>query len=273
MEGLRQKLAASVAAVRARTALAPRVGIIIGTGLAPVVENLQAEASLSYADVPHLHRPRVESHAGQLALGHLAGQPVAVMKGRFHYYEGYSLLDVAYPAALLHALGARVLIVTSASGGADPRMVEGDLMLIDDHINLVWRNPLIGPNDESLGKRFPDMMDAYSPRLIALAQSAAARLGVHLWRGTYLFVPGPYYETRAELRLLRRMGGDAIGWSTVPEVILARYVGMEVLGFTCLTDMSVADRLAPVDMDRLLAAAGRGAVNLRAIVEDVLARL
>jgi purine-nucleoside phosphorylase len=273
VEGLQQQLRESVDVIRRKSALVPEVGLILGTGMAPVAERLEIEAAIPYTEIPHLQPARVESHAGELALGHLAGRPAAVMKGRSHYYEGYTMKQAAYPAALLHALGARVLIVTSASGGADPRMQPGDLMLIDDHINLTWHNPLIGPNDESLGARFPDMLDAYSGRLIDLAQAAAARRGMHVWRGTYLFIPGPSFETRAELRLLRRLGGDAIGWSTVPEVTLARYLGMEVLGVTCLTDMSVPDSLERVDLDRLFAAAQKGAANLRDIVEEVVGRL
>ncbi len=273
MEGLREKLAESAAAVREHTDLMPRVGMILGTALGPVADNVEVQATIPYEAIPHFQPSRVETHAGELVLGYLAGQPVAVMKGRFHYYEGYTMQEVAYPAALMHALCAETLIVTNAAGGADPRMSEGDLMVIDDHINLTWHNPLIGPNDDHLGPRFPDMMDAYSERLIELAERAAAELGTRLWRGTYLFIPGPNYETKAELRLLRALGGDAIGWSTVPEVILARYLGMEVLGFTCVTDMSVADRLTLVDMDHLLASGQRGAENLRPIVEHVLARL
>jgi purine-nucleoside phosphorylase len=270
MEGLKAQLAESLAAIRARTDFAPEIGIILGTGMGPVAAALDAVAEFPYGEIPHMHTPGVESHAGVLRLGRLAGRQVAILQGRFHYYEGYTLRQVAYPAALLHALGARILVVTNAAGGADPRMKPGDLMLIDDHINLVWHNPLVGPNDESLGERFPNMLDAYSPRLIQAAQAAAGRLGIALWRGTYLFVPGPNFETRAELRLLRAMGGDAIGWSTVPEVILARYLGMEVFAVTCIPDMSVPDSLEPVDMERLFAAAQRGAEDLRAILEQII---
>jgi purine-nucleoside phosphorylase len=273
LEGLKEKLAESLEALRAQTDMTPRVGMILGTALGPVADNVAVETTISYEDIPHFQPSRVETHAGKLVFGQWAGVPVAVMKGRFHYYEGYSMQEVAYPAALMQALGVDVLIVTNAAGGADPRMVPGDLMVIDDHINLTWHNPLIGPNDDSMGARFPDMLDAYSPRLIELAEKSAAQLGTRLWRGTYMFIPGPSFETRAELRLLRKLGADVVGWSSVPEVVMAHYLGVEVLAFTCVTDMSIPDRLTAVDMDHLLAAGQRGAENLRAIIETLLSKI
>ena len=273
MKGLRQKLDESLAVLRKHTMLVPNVGMILGTGLGTVADNIDIQATIPYEEIPHFQLSHIESHAGELVFGELEGLPVVVMKGRFHYYEGYTMQECAYPAALMHDLGAEILIVTNAAGGADPRMTESDLMVIDDHINLIWHNPLIGPNDDDLGPRFPDMMDAYSPRLIELAEQAAAEQGTRLWRGTYMFIPGPSFETKAELRLLRRLGADVVGWSSVPEITLAHYLGMEVLGFTCITDMSIPDRLRQVDMDHLIASGQQGANKLRPIIEAVLAQV
>lgn len=273
MEGLKQKLDESLTVIRQHTSLTPKVGMILGTGLGPVADNTVVEATIPYEEIPYFQPSRVVSHAGELLLGTLAGVPVVVMKGRFHYYEGYTMQECAYPAALMHALGAETLIVTNAAGGADPRMQPGDLMVFDDHINLTWHNPLIGPNDDSLGPRFPDMMDAYPPHLIGLAEKAAATQGTRLWRGTYMFIPGPSFETRAELRLLRMLGADVVGWSSVPEIMLGHYLGMQILGFTVVTDMSIADSLTTVDMDHLVASGQKGANDLRPIIEAVIQQI
>ncbi|MFA9405691.1 MAG: purine-nucleoside phosphorylase [Anaerolineales bacterium] len=273
MKHLAKHLADSLKALRKHTQLEPEIGLILGTALGNVTENMSVETIVPYHEIPHFQPSNVESHAGELVFGSIKQRRVTAMRGRFHLYEGYSMSEIAYPSALMHALGVKTLIVTNAAGGAEPRMQEGDVMMIDDHINLLWKNPLIGLNDDSLGPRFPDMMDAYSVRLMDLAEASAARQGIRLWRGTYAFVAGPNFETKAELRLLRALGADAIGWSTVPEVIMARYLGMEVLGFTIVTDMSVADRLHTVDMDRLMATGLQGADKLRTILEDIIPQI
>jgi len=270
MKHLANKLAESLEALRKHTKLEPEIGLILGTALGNVTENMAAETIVPYDEIPHFQPSNVESHAGELVFGSIKQREVAAMRGRFHLYEGYTMSEVAYPSALMYSLGVKTLIVTNAAGGAEPRMQEGDVMMIDDHINLLWKNPLIGLNDDSMGPRFPDMMDAYSIRLMDLAEASAARQAIRLWRGTYAFISGPNFETKAELRLLRALGADAVGWSTVPEVIMARYLGMEVLGFTIVTDMAVADRLHNVDMDRLMAAGEQGADKLRSILEDII---
>jgi purine-nucleoside phosphorylase len=273
MQQLSNQLLESVHVIRERSSFEPEIGLILGTALGNVSDNIAVESVIPYTAIPHFKPSKVESHAGELVLGTLNERRIVAMRGRFHFYEGHSMQEVAYPSALMHALGARSMIITNAAGGAEPRMLPGDVMLIDDHINLLWTNPLIGLNDKNFGPRFPDMMDAYSERLMNLVESSAARQGIKLWRGTYAFVAGPNFETKAELRVLRNLGADAVGWSTVPEVIMARYLGMEVLAFTIVTDMSVADRLQTVDMEHLVASGKQGAQKLRVILEDIIPQI
>jgi len=268
----------AAAAIRARAAVAPRVAVVLGSGLGAVADALTARVLVPYADIPHMPRSTVEGHAGQLALGTLAGVPVAAMLGRFHLYEGYAPRQVVFPLRVLRALGAEALVVTAAAGGLDPALAPGDLMLLRDHIGfptLAGANPLLGANDERFGTRFPAMTDAYDPALRALAREVAAALGTPLREGVYAMVSGPSFETPAELRMLRALGADAVGMSTVPEVIAARHLGMCVLGACCITNAALADSeagVAPRHVDVLAVAAAAGA-RLAAVLEGVLARL
>lgn len=265
--------------VRSQTNTEPSVAIILGTGLGGLAEQVDESTSISYADIPNFPRSTVAGHRGQLVLGALRGVPVAALQGRFHLYEGYSPQQVVLPLRMLHALGAETLIVTNAAGGLDARQHAGDLMLIRDHIGLPTMsglNPLIGPNDDDLGPRFPPMTDAYSVELRALAQESARALGISLREGVYAMVSGPQYETPAELRFLRVAGADAVGMSTVPEVITARHMGMRVLAVSCITNVALpAEGSAPDHTDHLsvVATAEAAGEQLARLIEDVVIRL
>lgn len=238
MIGMFEKLEETVAFVRQRTDLQPTVGVILGSGLGQLVDRITEQVAIDYRDLPHFPAPTVAGHAGRLVLGRIGKVTVVAMQGRFHFYEGHDMRAVAYPTAFMRQFGVRTLIVSNSAGGINRDFAPGDLMLITDHINLFATNPLIGLNDERLGPRFPDMTEAYSPRLINVADSAATELGMRFRRGVYAGLSGPCYETAAEIRSLERSGADAVGMSTVPEVIAARYLGLEVLGISCITNMA-----------------------------------
>jgi purine-nucleoside phosphorylase len=260
-------------AVRARSSLAPAVGIILGTGLGGLAEEIAVEASVPYEAIPGFPLSTVESHAGRLLLGRLGGKPVVAMQGRFHRYEGYSLSQVTFPVRVLHALGAQTLIVSNACGGMHPLWAAGDLVLLADHINLLGDNPLVGPNDDRLGPRFPDMSAPYAPELRALARDAARELGITLREGTYVAVAGPNLETRAEYRMLRAIGADVVGMSTVPEVIVANHEGMRVMGISIITDLCLPDALEPADIRRIIDTARRAEPALTRLVRQVVERM
>ena len=238
MQGLYDKLTETVAFVGSRTVLKPTIGVILGSGLGKLVDLMDVDVAIDYREIPHFPEPTVVGHAGRLVLGRIGTTPVLAMQGRFHYYEGHPMRTVVYPVAFMRRFGVRTLLVSNSAGGIKRRFRPGDLMLITDHINLFADNPLIGLNDERLGPRFPDMTEPYSHTLMALADKAAARLGQKFRRGVYAGLSGPAYETAAEIRHLARGGADAVGMSTVPEVIAARYLGMEVLGISCITNMA-----------------------------------
>ena len=238
MIGMFEKLEETVAFVRQRTDLQPTVGVILGSGLGQLVDRMTGQVAIDYRDLPHFPAPTVVGHAGRMVIGKIGGVVVVAMQGRFHYYEGHDMRTVAYPTAFMKQFGVRTLIVSNSAGGINRGFTPGDLMLISDHINLFGTNPLVGLNDERLGPRFPDMTEAYSPRLVEIADSAAGELGMSFRRGVYAGLSGPCYETAAEIRYLERIGADAVGMSTVPEVIAARYLGLEVLGISCITNMA-----------------------------------
>jgi purine-nucleoside phosphorylase len=260
-------------AVRTRWSGAPRLGIVLGTGLGALAHEIEAEAILPYSDIPHFPRSTVESHKGQLVCGTLAGHSVMAMEGRFHLYEGYTAAQVTFPIRVMKELGCRYLIVSNACGGLNPLFRKGDLMVIEDHINLLGHNPLIGPNDERLGPRFPDMIEPYDRALQAIAMQAALDEKVPVQRGVYAAMTGPNLETRAEYRFLRAIGADVIGMSTIPEVIVAVHCGLRTLGFSIVTDMCLADALKPVSIEEIIAVANEAELKLRTIVRRVLGRL
>jgi len=259
--------------VRSRFGREPDVAVILGTGLGALAGRVAVEASIDYADIPGFPLSTVESHAGRLLCGTLAGKTVVAMQGRFHRYEGYSLAQVTFPVRVLRALGARVLVVSNACGGMHPLWAPGDLMLIADHINLLGDNPLIGPNDDRLGPRFPDMSEPYDGRLRAIARAVALEQRITLHEGVYVAVPGPNLETRAEYRFLRGIGADVVGMSTVPEVIVAIHGGMRVLGISIITDQCLPDALEPASVEKIIAVASRAEPNLTTLVCGVLERV
>ncbi len=242
-------------AVRQRAARVPEAGIILGSGLGALADAVSVDATIPYTEIPHFLRVGVEGHAGRLLIGTLAGRPVAVLDGRAHFYEGHPMAQVVFPVRVLHALGARTLIVSNAAGGLNRDFNAGDLMLITDHINCMGTNPLVGPNEAELGPRFPDMSQAYDPALMAVAEVAAIRLGIPLRKGVYVGVSGPSYETPAELRMMVRWGGDAVGMSTVHEVITARHCGMRVVGISAISDMATGEVAEQVTHEGVIATA------------------
>lgn len=269
----RAQVAVAAAAVRDRCDIAPDVAIILGTGLGALAAAIDVERAIDYRDVPGFPLSTVESHAGRLLCGSLGGKRVVAMQGRFHLYEGYTAHQVSFPVRVLHALGARTLIVSNASGGMHPLWDAGDVMLIADHINLLGANPLTGPNDDSLGPRFPDMSAPYDAELRALARQVAMEHGIALREGVYVAVPGPNLETRAEYRFLRGIGADVVGMSTVPEVIVAVHAGMRVLGLSIITDRCLPDALEPASLERIIAVAAAAEPRLGTVVRGVLERL
>jgi purine-nucleoside phosphorylase len=264
---------AALRAVRARSDLVPDVAIILGTGLGGLARELAVAARIPYQEIPGFPRSTVESHAGQLLFGTLAGRRVVAMQGRFHRYEGYTLQQIALPVRVLRRLGAGTLVVSNACGGMHPLWSPGELMLIADHINLLGDNPLVGPNDDALGPRFPDLSEPYDGRLRALARQVALEQGIVLREGVYVAVAGPNLETRAEYRMLRTLGADVVGMSTVPEVIAAVHMGMRVLGVSIITDQCLPDALAPASVEQIIAVARSAEPNLTRLIRGVLARL
>ncbi len=267
------QMATAVEAIRRRTAFVPEVGMILGTGLGALGKSINIEAEIPYAGIPGFPASTVESHAGKLLLGTLAGRRVAALQGRFHRYEGYSLQQVTFPVRVLRALGASTLVVSGAVGGMHPLWNLGDLALLSDHINLMGDSPLIGPNDDSLGPRFPDMSAPYDAALRATAHEAALELGLTLREGVYVAVTGPALETRAEYRMLRAMGADVVGMSTVPEVIVAVHGGMRVLGITVVTDKCLPDALEPADVATIIATAESAEPRLAALLTRIMEKL
>src|SRR5271169_5228911 len=251
----------------------PRVGIILGAGLGGLAEEIQSEAVFAYKDIPHFPVPTVQSHAGRLVCGKLAGKTVMAMEGRFHAYEGFTLQQITFPVRVMQAMGCEVLVVSNACGGMNPQFAKGDLMLIEDHINLMGDNPLIGKNDDRLGERFPDMCHPYDLELIALAQRIALEERIVCHKGVFVAVPGPNLETRAEYRFLRGIGADVVGMSTVPEVIVGVHANLRILGLSVITDQCLPDALEPAKLEDILAVANVAEKKLRVLVRRVIGEL
>ena len=268
-----ESIEAAADVVRARFAAVPEVAIVLGTGLGGLAREVDVAAVVEYGDIPGFPLSTVESHAGRLLCGTLGGRTVVAMQGRFHRYEGYTLQQVTFPIRVLRALGAERLVVSNACGGMREDWAPGDLMLVADHINLLGDNPLIGENDDRLGPRFPDMSAPYDADLRALARDVAAEQGTVLREGVYVAVSGPNLETRAEYRMLRTIGADVVGMSTVPEVIVAVHGGMRVLGVSIITDQCIPETLVPAELATIIATAGRAEPRLTALVRGVLERM
>ncbi|RMF35864.1 MAG: purine-nucleoside phosphorylase [Chlorobiota bacterium] len=273
MNNLRQMLEESLAYLHQQTHWQPHVAVVLGSGLQRLADACKLEHSIPYGEIPHMPRSTAPSHRGQLLLGTWSGVRVAIMQGRVHYYEGYSMQQVTYGVRLLRALGVRTLALTNAAGALNPLFRRGDVMLIADHINLMGDSPLIGPNDDTLGPRFPDMSDPYPESLRAIARTVALENRILLREGVLVAVHGPNLETKAEYRFLRAIGADAVGMSTVPETIAAVHGGMQVLAFSILTDECFPDALRAVTAEEIIAAAEEAAPKLERIVSGVLPHL
>jgi purine-nucleoside phosphorylase len=261
-ENLYDRATACADAIRAKHKTVPEAAIILGTGLGGLAREIEVEHSIPYSDLPDFPLSTVESHTGRLLLGKLSGRPVVAMQGRFHYYEGYEPVQITFPVRVLKMLGAKTLYVSNAAGGLNPQYRKGDLMVISDHINLLGFNPLIGKNDERFGPRFPDMSAPYALDMVERAQALALQHGIRVQTGVYVSVAGPNLETRAEYRMLRAIGADCVGMSTVPEVIVARHMGMRVFAVSCVTDMCLPDALEEAKLEDILKVAGEAEPRL-----------
>ena len=273
IEQARIQRAEAVSFIKERLPINPEYLLILGTGLGELAEEMTIELELPYKDIPHFPVSTVESHTGKLLMGYLGGKRVMAMQGRFHYYEGYSMNQIVFPIRVAKMLGIQTLLVSNACGGLNPNFQRGDIMLINDHINFLGDNPLIGPNDPDLGPRFPDMSQPYTKHLMVTANQVALDAGIKIYQGVYLAVSGPMLETKAEYRYMRQLGADVVGMSTVPEVIAAVHMGMKVLGISVITDECFPDSLEPVSLDDVLNAAAMAKPQLTRIVVGTLERL
>ncbi|MDO9026394.1 MAG: purine-nucleoside phosphorylase [bacterium] len=273
MSELKQKIQETSEFLKSKTKVIPQIGIILGTGLGGLVKEIEITDTIPYQTIPNFPVSTVESHAGKLIFGKLSGKPVMAMQGRFHFYEGYSLQQVTFPVRVMKALGVKTLIVSNACGGVNPAHRAGDIMLISDHINLMGGHPLIGKNDEALGPRFPDMYDLYDQELLSLAESVALEEKIKVQKGVYLALTGPTLETGAEYRMVRLLGADVVGMSTVPEVIVARHSGLKVMGFSIITDMGFPEAMRSVSLEEVIAVAGQAELKFVRLVKQVVAKL
>lgn len=268
-----EQVTAAVSAIRSRTSLEPRIGIVLGSGLGDFAKSLSDATTIRYHDIPHFPTSTVIGHRGELAIGHADGVALAVMTGRVHYYEGYTPQQVVFPVRVLGSLGIHVLVLTNAAGAINVNFKPGELMIIQDHINYMGMNPMIGPNDEQLGPRFFDMTDAYDPRLRAIAEKCCWSAGVTARKGIYVGFSGPSYETPAEIAMARAMGGDAAGMSTVPETIAARHMGLRVLGLSCLTNMGAGVTRKKLDHREVLDVGKQAAAGLQDALSQIIAAI
>jgi purine-nucleoside phosphorylase len=273
MGNLTEMISEATKYIRSKVDLVPKIGIILGTGLGSLADGIDLTATVAYGNIPHFPVSTVESHAGRLLFGHLRGKPVVAMQGRFHYYEGYTMQQVTFPVRVLRELGIEILVVSNACGGLNPQFSRGDIMIITDHINLLGDNPLIGPNDDSIGDRFPDMYNCYDMELVGLAEETALEQKLPIRKGIYVSVAGPNLETAAEYRFLRIIGADVVGMSTVPEVIAARHQKTRVLAFSIITDMGLPDALGPCSLEEIIATANTAEPKLRELIAGCVAKM
>ena len=251
----------------------PKIGLILGSGLGVLADDIENPVKIPYNEIPGFPVSTVEGHAGQLVCGQLSGVEVIAMQGRFHFYEGYSMDKVTFPVRVMKELGIEKLIVTNAAGGVNESFEPGDLVIITDHINNMGTNPLIGPNDSRFGVRFPDMSEAYSKKLRAVAKEVADKNNLHVKEGVYFGNPGPVYETPAEVRMIRTMGGDAVGMSTVPEVMVARHSGLEVLGISCISNMAAGILDQPLSHDEVIETSEKVKSSFLLLVNEIVKTL
>jgi len=270
---LREKITETVAYLRTKTGAKPGIGIILGTGLGALVEDIDIEISISYSEIPNFPISTVEFHAGKLIFGTLCGKSIVAMQGRFHYYEGYTMQQITFPVRVMKFLGVNTLLVSNACGGINASMKPGDIMLIADHINLLGDNPLIGENDDTLGERFPDMSEPYCRELIALTEQIAREENLDVKTGVYAAMTGPNLETAAEYKFLRTIGADVVGMSTIPEDIVAIHSGMRVLGFSVITDACVPEELQPANIPEIIKTAKEAEPKLTLLIKRVVEKL
>ena len=267
-----KKIDACVAAIRKKTDFKPEIALILGTGLGNLAQRIKSETVFTYDKLPHFPRSTVESHKGQLVLGELSGKKIAAMEGRFHFYEGYSLDEVTFGVRVLQQLGAKILLVSNAAGGLNLGYKKGEIVLLTDQINFMGVNPLVGPNLDKLGSRFPDMCEPFSKRLIDLTKKASQEVKIPVSQGVYIGVTGPCLETRAEYRMMRQRGADLVGMSTVPEVIVGVHMGMEVLGVSIVTDTCDPDHLEPCDIKEIIKTANEAGPKLDKLISAAIAK-
>lgn len=265
-----QKIKESSDYIKSKIDIIPEIGLILGSGLGVLADEIENPVAIPYHDIPNFPVSTVAGHKGQLVIGQIEGKNVVAMQGRFHYYEGYKMQDVTFPVRVMKQLGVQKLVVTNAAGGVNTEFEAGDLMIIDDHINFMFDNPLIGPNDESFGVRFPDMSQAYSKNLRDKAKKVASDLDIKLQNGVYTGFTGPTYETPAEIKMVRFFGGDAVGMSTVPEVIVANHSGIEVLGISCITNMAAGILPQPLSHDEVIETTNLVQAKFLALVKQIV---
>lgn len=273
MEQILQKARETAEFINQKIDIPPKVGLILGSGLGDLADEIENAIAIPYEDIPNFPISTVEGHEGKLVIGELNGQQVLAMQGRFHYYEGYSMQEVTFPVRVMKLLGVATIVVTNACGGMNPSFAPGDLMVITDHINMTGANPLIGPNHQEFGPRFPDMSSAYHRESIPLVEAVAKEVDIKLQKGVYISVSGPTYMSAAELIMLRKMGGDVVGMSTVPEVIVARHMDMKVIGISCITDMAVGEELEGITHEQVVEVANRTKPKFIQLIKELLPRL
>ena len=274
MSDLYDRIKESVSFIRQKTSVKPSFGIVLGSGLGGLVKKIKVEARVPFKEIPNFPISTVSGlHAGNLVIGRLSGKPLVAMEGRVHYYEGYSMQEITFPVRVMKFLGADTLIVSNACGGLNPVFKAGELMIVVDHINLLGDNPLRGKNDERLGPRFPDMYNVYDKELVELAEQTAIENRIKVHKGVYVSVAGPNLETGAEYRMLRIIGADVVGMSTVPEVIVARHMGMKVLGISVITDMGLPDAMEPVSLEDVISMANKAEPQLTKLISAVVAKM
>lgn len=273
MSKLKEMISETLEVIRKNTTDEYEIGIILGTGLGGLVKEIKIDHEIEYGDLPHFPISTVESHHGKLIFGTIGNKKVVAMQGRFHFYEGYTMKQITYPVRVMNFLGVKTLLVSNACGGMNPIYKRGDVMLMLDHINLLGDNPLIGPNEDDLGPRFPDMSEPYNLELIELAEQVALENKIKLHKGVYVAVPGPNLETKAEYRFLRGIGADVVGMSTIPENIVANHMGMRVLGFSIITDECFPDSLKAVNVEEIIAAAMEAEPKMTKIMKEVINKL
>ena len=273
MENILQEMEEASQFIASRVKAKPGVGIILGTGLGGLVKKISLRQSLLYEEIPHFPRSTVEGHAGHLIYGRCSNKEVLVMQGRFHFYEGHPLSRVTFPVRVMKKLGVKILIISNAAGALNPLFSAGDVMVISDHINFTGQNPLIGPNLDALGPRFPDMTAVYDRELIGLSEQVALEKKIKLQKGVYVGVTGPSMETPAETRLLRMMGADAVGMSTIPEVIIGAHCGLRILGFSAISNVNLPDCMQPAPLEAILTNAAVAGKKMIGIVEGILEKI